>query len=951
MTVSKAPISGKQKNIIVPVSLQTPMQIVQSQKKKFLDLRTLKTNLKKIESETDETTYRNLFLQLLKEALFNAKTALAEELYETRNGVLYAGGCAIAMDQLISIIYSVAVSKCAETSQQKNTQTQINGMTILAVGGYGRGELAPHSDIDLLFLYDEDNLPKHQKIIEYILYLLWDLGLKVGHATRNIAECLKAASDDVTIMTTLLEVRKIDGDKRLFKNFQSHFQSWLASQSISHFVAQKLQERDARHNQHGATRYMVEPQIKEGKGGLRDLHTLFWIAKFAYKVNSVEEVVERGVLRVSEAKTFASSQRFLWTVRCFLHLRAKREDDRLTFDAQLDLAPLMGFSGRAGLRGVERFMKRYFLAARQVGTLTRIFCSAIESDFENKGIFGLGRILNFANFYNQSKLAPFVIMKNRLSLPPTIRFRQNPELIISLFHHAQFLKSDIHPDTFRRMTRAIKSCSVQEVQTEEIKRLFLEILTAKESAGRVLRLMNDSGFLGKFIPEFGHIVGMMQFDMYHSYTVDEHTIKAVEILNEIETGKIKNEAPLACRLIHQTDARRVLYMAVFLHDIAKGKGGDHSILGAEIAQSLCPWFGFSDDETDTVKWLIRWHLLISKVAFRYDLNNPKTIQNFVADVQSLERLKLLLVLTVADIRAVGPNIWNGWKASLMRVLFHEAERVLGGLAPTYDEDGLAEQEKLRTKNAIQQELNWSDQKIDDYQAMFYPSYWSTFDRQTYILHCELLERFYNGNNPLCLDLTVREDSKSTMLTIITQDHAGLFSRIAGAVAMAGCQIVYARINTRKDGTILDEFMIQTVDKSAVKDADALTRIRQMIDDTLAGKFILTEQLGEKTKSISKRQKAMITASRVSVTNKMSNSHTVLEISGPDRPKLLYDITRKIAQLGLQINSASVSTYGDRAVDVFYVKDIFGMKVETEKMIEKIRGNLLEVLSHSENETL
>ncbi len=944
MAESYGNTAKKLQKTILPVSFDSPIEAEQADLSASLKFTQFSVSLKQIQSEIDDAEFRKKLLGSLRVTLNDAKDSLAKNLYKTKSGAEYVGSHAVIMDRLIAAIHATVAARFGY-----NKSLKICGLSILAVGGYGRGELSPYSDVDLLFLYQKDQLSQHQQIIEYILYLLWDLGLKVGHSSRTIDQCLEAAGEDVTVMTALLEIRHIHGDTGLFKKFEKRLRIWMTSQSVSYFVTRKLQERDIRHKQHGATRYMVEPQIKEGKGGLRDLHTLFWIAKFAYKVNSVEEIIERGVLRVSEAKKFATSQRFLWTVRCFLHLRSKREDDRLTFDAQIDIAPLMGFSGRAGMRGVERFMKRYFLAARQVGTLTRIFCAAIESDFENKGVFGLGKILNFASFYNQSKLIPFEVVKNRISLPSSIRFRDQPHLLIRLFHHAQFYKLDIHPETFRRMTRAIKSCSVVQLQTEESKLYFLEVLTAKDSPGRVLRLMSDTGYLGKFLPEFGHIVGMMQFDMYHSYTVDEHTIKAVETLNDIETGKTRKEAPLVCDLIHQTDARRVLYVAIFLHDIAKGKGGDHSILGAEIAEKLCPWFGFSDDETDTVKWLISQHLLISTIAFRYDLNDPKTIQDFVAEVQSLERLKLLLVLTVADIRAVGPNIWNGWKASLMRVLYYESERVLGGLAPSHAESSLSEHEKSKAKSIIKQELNWTDKKFQAYQELFYPSYWSTFNTETHLLHGKLLERFYNENHSLCLDLTVKEDSKSTMLTIITQDHPGLFSRIAGAVAMAGCQIVYARINTRKDGTILDEFMIQTHDKSAVKEKETLFRIKKMIDDTLAGKFILKELLSEKTKTISKRQKAMITPPRVSVTNEMSKTHTVLEISGSDRPQLLYDVTRKIAQLGLQINSASVSTYGDRAVDVFYVKDIFGLKIEAEKMIEKIRNSLLQVLKQSDKE--
>ncbi|MEK9598951.1 MAG: nucleotidyltransferase domain-containing protein, partial [Alphaproteobacteria bacterium] len=343
-------------------------------------------SLKQVQSEIEDAEFRKKFLDLLKITLNDSKDKLAENLYKTKDGAEYVGAHAVIMDRIISVIHATVAARFGTVQS-----TKINGLSILAVGGYGRGELSPYSDIDLLFLYKKDRLSQHQQVIEYILYLLWDLGLKVGHSSRTIDQCLEAADQDVTIMTTLLEIRHIHGDAGLFKNFETRLRIWMASKPVSYFVTQKLQERDTRHKQHGATRYMVEPQIKEGKGGLRDLHTLFWIAKFAYKVNSVEEIIEHGVLRVSEAKNFASSQRFLWTVRCFLHLRSKREDDRLTFDAQIDIAPLMGFSGRAGMRGVERFMKRYFLAARQVGTLTRIFCAAIESDFENKGIFGLGR--------------------------------------------------------------------------------------------------------------------------------------------------------------------------------------------------------------------------------------------------------------------------------------------------------------------------------------------------------------------------------------------------------------------------------------------------------------------------------------------------------------------------------------------------------------------------------
>ena len=910
-----------------------PMQAAENAGLAPLHLDELATALRAFDAKPSTVKkIRKDMLALLRTALETGRSDLAKQFEAKPDGVLYVGGHALLMDGLLRVIYRTG---CQIFNADKQP-----ALSVIAVGGYGRGELAPASDIDLLFLSAKQPQGTVQQIIEFILYLLWDLGLTVGHSTRTIAQTLSAAGEDLTIRTALIETRFIDGNQKLAKKLSTEITNWISQQPVLDFVEGKLSERDKRVSQQGRTRYLVEPNIKEGKGGLRDLHTLFWIAKYAYRVQNIGEIVSLGVVRESEARAFAVSQRFLWTVRCFLHLRAGRGDDRLSFDAQADIAPKMGFHDRGGLRGVERFMKRYYLAARHVGNLTRIFCAAIESDFETAARFSLTRFFGRMSPSAHKVDAPFIIEKGRLHLPPHLRFRDNPELLMAIFANAQKLQLDIHPDTLRRMTRGIRAAKLTgQLQTETSCALFLEILTDKHNPERILRLMNEAGYLGRFLPDFGRIEGMMQFDMYHSYTVDEHTIKAVGMLHDIEAGHVKAEAPLTSQIIHEVHSRRALYVAVLLHDIAKGRGGDHSILGAEVAREICPKLGLNDEEIETVSWLILQHLSFSKTAFRYDLSDPKTVSDFAELVQSPERLKLLLVLTVADIRAVGPNIWNGWKASLMRGLYSRTEAVIGGAAPAEVAIGAAVDGQEAAMAALQK-AGWGADAVTEFCALFYPSYWTNFGTEDHLRHAKLCINFESNSDAMLLDLAPDPQSRTSILTIITQDHPGLFSRIAGAVAMAGCSIVNARINTRHDGTILDEFRIQTLEQDYVSDPAQIKRVKKLISDALAGRIQLFDALVGEGAKLQRYVQSMQLPPRVIVTNKMSKTHTVIEVNGTDRPGLLYQITWKLVQLGLQINSASVSTYGEKAVDVFYVRDIFGLKMENETSQEKVRSQLL-----------
>jgi [protein-PII] uridylyltransferase len=843
-------------------------------------------------------------------------------LAQSGDGAVYVGRHSWGMDLLISAVMKALCARHAA-----------DDVALVAVGGYGRGELAPNSDIDLLFLTEKDTAKGADLVVEQMLYLLWDLGLKVGHAKRTVISTMRAAREDHTILTSLLETRFIAGNKRLSDNLDRAFRRQVGRMKPADFAEVKLAERDLRHTRNGNTRYVVEPNIKEGKGGLRDLHTLFWIAKFAYRADSIIDIVEQGVLRESEARRFAAAQRFLWTVRCHIHLRSGRPDERLDFEAQMAIAPLMGFADRSGMQAVERFMKRYYLAARDVGNLTRIMCAAMEMDFRQR------RTRWREDFRSGQHFGPFTIRAGRINLDPSLMFREDPLRMLTLFELALEQNADIHPQALQRLTRGLPALGNATRSNPQASEKFINILTSKRNPERVLRLMNESGVLGRYMPDFGRIVAMMQFDMYHSYTVDEHTIQVIGILHDIESGKLAETAPVATEVMPEVESRRALFVAALLHDMAKGRGGDHSILGAELALELCPRLGLSPEETETVSWLVRHHLLMSKTAFRYDLNDPKTIEDFAAIVQSPERLKLLLVLTVADIRGVGPTVWNGWKAALMRDLYFQADAVLRGA----DAGVIALRSAADAQQATFTGLaGWTATEFAAYTANLPRPYWTGFDTDVHIRHAELGRRFRQLDEPLLIDFRQDPARKVTELTVLSIDDAGLFSRIAGAVAGLGINVAGARITTCLDGSVLDVFMLQTSDNQIIADDALLDRLGAGIASAANSTLRPQAALRERWQSLPERVRHMPVPSRVMLSNKISSTHTVVEVNGRDFPGLLFRITKALAELGLQIQTATVSTYGERVVDVFYVKDLFGLQVHNEARLEVIRTRLLEV---------
>lgn len=812
-------------------------------------------------------------------------------------------------------------------------------LAVVAVGGYGRGLLAPGSDIDLLFLTPYKRTPWVETIVETMLYELWDLRQKVGQATRSIDECLRLAGSDMTIRTSLLETRLISGDSPLYDEMRDRLRNELFSSTAAEFAQAKLGERHARHEQAGDSRYLLEPNIKEGKGALRDLHSLFWIAKYTYHVDNTDELVQRGVFTVGESRRFAAAERFLWSVRFWLHYLSKRAQEQLTFDKQIEIAERMGFAGDEGQSAVERFMMRYFTVAKEVGDLTRIFCAALEAQQIAPKRKGGWRVLGLLSTRSD---APEVALEHgRILIEDPEFFRAAPIEILRVFLSAAKSKVTIHPTTLKLIRRNLGLIDDTLRTNAEANEVFLEILCDTKDPEKALRLMNETGVLGRFVPEFGQIVCMMQFNMYHHYTVDEHTIRAVGNLAALERDKLKDEARVATALMKGTLNRRILYVAVLLHDIGKGRPEDHSELGARISAEVCPRLGLSEQETERVVWLVRHHLLMSDVAQKRDLSDIRTIRGFSDVVQSLELLNMLMILTVCDIRAVGPGTWNGWKAQLLRTLFHETRALISG-----GHHGLSESRAERVK--VAQEVlragleDWDEAEIERFLSRHYAPYWLALDASTHEIHARMLRGA--DTDKLILDASGDTERGVTRLAVAMGDHPGLFSRITGAVSLAGASIVEARTFTTSDGLAIATIWLQDEDGEAYDDPDRLRRLERTVRRVMGGEIMPHQAFKEREDNrLVDRERHFTVPPSVTFDNTASELYTVVEVTGRDRMGLVHDLSRAISMQRVNIFSAVIATYGERAVDTFYVKDLFGHKIENEKHRKAIEIALFDAL--------
>jgi [protein-PII] uridylyltransferase len=898
-----------------------------AQRRAIIDRRSLWDALEELGAgEGGVASKRAAIAVLLRDALGDGRAEIARRLAEKPTaGRAAAEAQAFLTDQLMRLLFDFTTTYLYPPGNRSAGER----LTLIAVGGYGRGEMAPHSDIDIGFLTPFKATPWSEQVVESMLYTLWDLKLKVGHSSRSLDEMVRMAKGDLSIRTSLLESRFVWGDRALYDQASARFAAEVQHGSERQFVADKLAERDARHQRMGDSRYVVEPNVKEGKGGLRDLHALFWIGKWLHKVDEVAGLVDAGLLTREELRQFERAENFLLAVRGHLHILTGRAEDRLTFDVQPEIAARMRFADRPGKSAVERFMQLYFLHAKTVGDVTGVFLAHLD---DQQAPRGSRFIPSFAR--RVRKVGGWPLDRGRLALPADDWFQDDPVRLIELFALADDHQLEIHPSAMRAARRDARLIDVKVRADPRANALFVGLLTSERDPETVLRWMNEASVFGRFIPDFGRVVAQMQFDMYHHYTVDEHSIRAIGLLSDIEQGKLKDDHPIATAVVRQLNSRRVLYAAVLLHDIAKGRRGDHSVLGAEVAESLCPRLGLSAAETETVAWLVRHHLLMSATAFKRDLSDFKTVLDFASAVQSPERLRLLLALTVVDIRAVGPGVWNGWKRQLLTDLFEAAEEVLRLGHKQRGREARIDEKRA----AVGVVLALPDKQFNALAKKLPDSFWIAEPVDVAARNMRLI--LGGLDDGLGIDTQFDADRAATLVTVHAVDHAGLFYRLAGAIHVAGANIIDARIHTTRDGLAIDNFLVQDPLGRPFAEASQLARLARAIREAMADRQRLNNALSAKPLARTRAEAFRIEPS-VIIDNKASNRFTVIEVNARDRPALLNQLAFALFQSRVTLHSAHIATYGERAVDTFYVTDLIGAKVEGKARIAGLEKRLLD----------
>lgn len=907
-----------------------------ARKKNIIDRRALSQVLSDKIRARPKADVRGILLETLKDANEAGQAAIcALAARPDTNGRALVRAHSYLIDELLLIAWHVITNHLAP----RNNPTRGERLALVAVGGYGRQEMAPHSDVDLLFLTPYKRTPWAEQAVEHLLYLLWDMGLKVGHATRSISELIAMCKDDLTVRTAFLEARLLSGDADTFTRAKTLFETDIVATTKPDFIQAKLNEREVRHAKMGDSRFHVEPNIKESKGGLRDLQTLYWIAKYVYGVDEIKDLVSMHVFTADEYRAFRQAETFLWNVRCHLHYLTGRAEERLTFAVQTDLAVALNYMDRGGQRGVERFMKHYFLMAKRVGDLTHIFIAHLEQEHVRKPLLRMPRLR-----HRKIKDPGLKGQGRWFRTTHNSYFDDDPARLLTIFEVMDETGLDIHPDTLRQIRTHRRLVDAKLRRDPYANQAFLNCLSSKNDPERVLRRMNETGIFGRFVPDFGKIVGQMQFDMYHNYTVDEHTIRAVSLLSQIERGLQAEEHPISTRLMPTIVQRRALYTAVLLHDIAKGRGGDHSVLGEKVAKKLCPRLGMTPAETETVAWLVRYHLLMSHFAFKRDLSDPKTVTDFAAEVKSPERLRMLLILTVVDIKAVGPKVWNSWKGQLLTELFNQAFDMLAAGRTRVDQRGRVAAQKSA---ALARLTEWTQERFDAVAQSLPDTYWLSEPPELMAANIAMLEETRGSDSHILCHALMDDTQSVTYFSVCAPDHPGISYRIAGAICFSGASIAGAKIHTTNDGMAVDNFLIQSADGLPLDDPARLKRIEKRVRDALEGKLRLDDQYIKPALSTSPVENFNV-APLVLIDNNASDKFTVIEVNALDRPTLLYKITRSLFYAKVTVRSAHIATYGERAVDVFYITDLLGQKISNTNRIRALERRLLEVLRAAED---
>ncbi|WXL27185.1 [protein-PII] uridylyltransferase [Ectopseudomonas mendocina] len=813
-------------------------------------------------------------------------------------------------------------------------------IALLAVGGYGRGELHPYSDIDLLILLGGDDHETFREPIEQFLTLLWDIGLEVGQSVRSVSECAKEARNDLTVVTNLMESRTITGPEQLRQRMQSVTSNdvmWPSQQ----FYQAKRDEQRARHRKYNDTEYNLEPNVKGSPGGLRDIQTILWVARRHFGTLNLHAMVGQGFLLDNEYKLLAASKEFLWKVRYALHMLAGRAEDRLLFDHQSKVAALLGFEDADRKRSIERFMQKYYRVVMAIAELSEL----INQHFEEE-------ILRSANSTPATPInSRFQLRNGFIEVTHPNVFKRTPFAILEAFvlmaqtpdakgmsaDSIRLLRDNRHliDDDFRRDIRNTS--------------LFIELFKSPQGIHRNLRRMNRYGILGLYLPEFGHIVGQMQHDLFHIYTVDAHTLNLIKHLRKFKWPELAEKFPLASKLIDELPKPELIYIAGLYHDIGKGRGGDHSEVGAVDADAFCKRHQLPVWDSKLIVWLVQHHLVMSTTAQRKDLSDPQVIFDFARLVGDQTRLDYLYVLTVADINATNPSLWNSWRASLLRQLYSETKRALRrGL-----ENPLDREEQIRlTQNAALDILINENVDTDDTEQLWSQlgdDYFLRHSASDVAWHSQAILQHGDNSDPLVLikEPSEREFEGGTQIFIYAQDQHDFFAVTVAAMAQLNLNIHDARILTSTSQFTLDTYIVLDAEGGSIGDnPERQEQIRQGLIDALKNPDDYPNIIQRR---VPRQLKHFAFAPEVTIHNDAHRPVTILEVTAPDRPGLLARIGRIFLDFDLSVQNAKIATLGERVEDVFFITDANNQPLSDPELCLRLQETVIEQLSDNSDQ--
>ena len=827
------------------------------------------------------------------------------------------------MDGFLTTLYRLAV----EDARREGLKPV--PLVLVALGGYGRGELHPLSDLDLMLIYDGEMGPYVQRTTQGLLYSLWDLGLQVGHAVRSLPDCLAMARTDFPSRTSMQQARFLVGDRRLFNRFRKVLAENVYRKDFNQFLETTLTERDQRYRKFGGSPYLGEPNVKESAGGLRDIHTAMWLASTKFGARTLRELADKRLITGREQKAADEALTFLWRVRNELHFLSGHKNDVLSRDIQPQIAKNFGYSGDELSLPVEKFMRDYYLHARVIHRVSRRLIARCRET--------LSRRATVQRRLRQEALADGLVVIDeqiRLAQSDGRAFREDPLRLLKVFWHSHQLGFELGIDVERAVEEALELIDDDFRASPAARDLFLGICRSWGRVTQTLREMHELGVLGRYLPEWGALTCLVQYDVYHKFTADQHSLIAVENLEALAPGQSADSEGNA-QVVSEVERPGLLMMGMLLHDIGKGKGHGHVAKGIPLIETLTARMGLAADDADKVIFLVAHHLTMSHLAQRRDIDDPKTMESLAEVCRTPERLRMLYLLTCADMRAVGPGVMTGWQAQVLWDLYARTmARLTGGQRERPSREALAQ----RVTEAMRGDVPRT--AVTAHLALLSDRYLSTNSPQRIAAHLRLVDRL--GEGVLATDLFHHPDLGSSELVVATRDVPGLFSLIAGTLAAQGINILSAQIHTRADGIVIDTFQVNDPFGEAVTEEARWRLTLDALRRVLRGE-VSVEELLARRRAVHPSDDSVPGPAKISLDNNLSDSRTVLEVKCPDRVGLLYLITRTLSAQGLDIASARIATEIDQAYDTFYVTDRQGRRLEDEAAMARVRESLEDVL--------